>query len=275
MTSVASRPSGAIAGSLCRDEPRRSDPSRSGHEHENRLSAPLACCSCCHPCLDRSGPRSSAYRSGGGLGGPVARSRADLRKREPALLCAGSGDLFGYALAAGDFNGDGAEDLATGIPLDDGHGRRFPIVDMGAVVVRYGIPGMGLETGLADTYLSQLAAGNPDGPRTGDRYGWRSPRATSTATALTTSRLECRTTVPRRPPAARGAVEIHYGLPKVIQLAAEHLLRQGTTVFPGADERLRRSLRVCARRRRLQRRRLTTIWRSDAPSTMTHSLWRR
>ena len=28
------------------------------------------------------------------------------------------GDLYGFALAAGDFNGDGAEDLATGIPLD-------------------------------------------------------------------------------------------------------------------------------------------------------------
>ena len=31
----------------------------------------------------------------------------------------GGQDRFGEALATGDFNGDGAEDLATGVPWDD------------------------------------------------------------------------------------------------------------------------------------------------------------
>ena len=43
-------------------------------------------------------------------------------------------DLFGHALAAGDFNDDGLEDLALGVPLEDVGG----IEDAGAVNVLYG-----------------------------------------------------------------------------------------------------------------------------------------
>ena len=41
------------------------------------------------------------------------------------------GEQFGYALAAGDFNGDGFDDLAIGVPSED---------DVGAVLVVYGSP---------------------------------------------------------------------------------------------------------------------------------------
>ncbi len=61
-------------------------------------------------------------------------------------------DAFGAALATGDFNGDGADDLATGIPLDNGLAG-FEMENVGLVIVRYGVPGSGLETGLADTVL--------------------------------------------------------------------------------------------------------------------------
>jgi hypothetical protein len=61
-------------------------------------------------------------------------------------------DLFGRVLAIGDFNGDGADDLATGMPDDDGLADN-PIPDSGTVIVRYGIPGSGLATNLADTVL--------------------------------------------------------------------------------------------------------------------------
>ncbi len=64
------------------------------------------------------------------------------------------GDAFGAALATGDFNGDGADDLATGVPYDNGLAG-FEIEDVGLVIVRYGVPGSGLETGLADTVLRQ------------------------------------------------------------------------------------------------------------------------
>ena len=49
-----------------------------------------------------------------------------------------SSDRFAFALAAGDFNGDGAEDLATGIPYDNGL-PAAAATDCGAVIVRYGV----------------------------------------------------------------------------------------------------------------------------------------
>ncbi len=61
-------------------------------------------------------------------------------------------DAFGAALATGDFNGDGADDLATGIPMDNGLAG-FEMENVGLVIVRYGVPGFGLESGLADTVL--------------------------------------------------------------------------------------------------------------------------
>jgi hypothetical protein len=43
-------------------------------------------------------------------------------------------DGFGFAVAAGDFNGDGFADLAAGVPSEDGNG----ISDAGVVHVIYG-----------------------------------------------------------------------------------------------------------------------------------------
>ncbi len=50
-----------------------------------------------------------------------------------------SGDKFGAALTAGDFNGDGFHDLAVGVPREDD----FGLADVGAVNVLYGA-GIGL-----------------------------------------------------------------------------------------------------------------------------------
>ena len=80
-----------------------------------------------------------------------------------------AGDNFAWALAAGDFDGDGAEDLATGIPYDEGSQGGCP--DCGIVVVRYGVPRAGLAGGLADTVLYQGLAGSPDPPEPGDLFG--------------------------------------------------------------------------------------------------------
>ena len=53
------------------------------------------------------------------------------------------GDQFGYALTSGDFNGDGSDDLAVGIPYEDHNAAG--IIDGGAVHLFYG-SGSGLRT---------------------------------------------------------------------------------------------------------------------------------
>jgi hypothetical protein len=64
-------------------------------------------------------------------------------------------DQFGSALAAGDFNGDGIDDLAVGVPLEDFSllGQRF--IDQGAVNVVFGTP-----TGLSSKSDQFLAISN-------------------------------------------------------------------------------------------------------------------
>jgi hypothetical protein len=79
------------------------------------------------------------------------------------------GDRFAAALAAGDFNGDGADDLAAGLPGDDNLGGSTP--DSGIVVVRYGELGAGLDDDLADAVLSQDLPGSPDPAENGDNFG--------------------------------------------------------------------------------------------------------
>jgi hypothetical protein len=73
------------------------------------------------------------------------------------------GDYLGWALAAGDFNGDGADDLAVGMPGDDQDDGRN---DAGLVWVRYGLPGVGLEQ---STLPPKLLEGI--GPVAGDALG--------------------------------------------------------------------------------------------------------
>ena len=60
-------------------------------------------------------------------------------------------DAFGYALAAGDFNGDGYDDLAIGVPDEDKETESGVITNTGAVLAVYGSP-----SGLLLTSTQQL-----------------------------------------------------------------------------------------------------------------------
>ena len=75
-----------------------------------------------------------------------------------------SGDAFGYAFARGDFNGDGFQDLAIGVPYESirtGFPSRSPQIEgAGAVEVIYGSA-----TGLQKLGSPVLASG--------DRQRWR------------------------------------------------------------------------------------------------------
>ncbi len=78
-----------------------------------------------------------------------------------------TGDGFGSALASGDFNADGCDDLAVGVPGEDLGGNT--ILDAGFAMVFYG-----RTTGLTSTgidYLSQEST-QPDTPEAGDRVGF-------------------------------------------------------------------------------------------------------
>ncbi|MGE0641264.1 MAG: FG-GAP repeat protein [Thermoanaerobaculia bacterium] len=77
-------------------------------------------------------------------------------------------DEYASALAVGDFNCDGRDDLAIGVPLDDPNG----IVDAGVVQIRYGFAGTGVDPGNVALFLSQLFGLAPDDAEAGDELGY-------------------------------------------------------------------------------------------------------
>ncbi len=84
---------------------------------------------------------------------------------QPALpLGPESGDLFGRSLTSGDFNHDGFDDLAVGVPYED----VGAIADAGALNVFYG--GAGGVTTVGAQVFTQPAL--PVGPEAGDGFGY-------------------------------------------------------------------------------------------------------
>ncbi len=81
-----------------------------------------------------------------------------------------SDDQFGQAVARGDFNGDGYQDLAVGLPGEDITVESGQISDAGAVEVLYGTAA-GVSAA-ARQFWRQGAAGLDDAPELNDRFGW-------------------------------------------------------------------------------------------------------
>jgi hypothetical protein len=93
-------------------------------------------------------------------------------------------DGFGTSLAAGDFDGDGRDDLAIGVPFED----FGTFVNPGAAHVLYGAPG-GLTSAVSSGIRTHRESRIRGSPKTGSDSRWRP--ATSTATASTTWRSAC------------------------------------------------------------------------------------
>jgi hypothetical protein len=96
----------------------------------------------------------------------------------PALVglqdTAQSGDGFGYALAVGDFDGNGCDDLAIGVPFEDDEAFTAAFADVGAIHVLYGEPHGDLQYGTdqfwhQDSVTAEGAIGDTREP--GDLFG--------------------------------------------------------------------------------------------------------
>jgi len=110
-----------------------------------------------------------------------------------------AGEGFGSALAAGDFNGDGADDLATGVPLDSTGASRS-----GSVVVRLGRRADArLVPGPVGTVLRQ------DSESTGEDEWFGSALAAGDFNGDSFDDLAVG--VPQNDPGNRGAVRVYYG----------------------------------------------------------------
>ena len=139
-------------------------------------------------------------------------------------------DRFGTAVAVGDFDGNGVDDLATGIPLDDGS-VGSGCTNCGGVVVRYAAGGRGLLPGLAPTFLTQLnGTPDPDGADLGDRFGAALAAGDFDGDGID----DLAVGVPGNSIGfeGEGGVEIHRGQTTGIQVVADLFLVQGVDGMP-------------------------------------------
>jgi hypothetical protein len=105
----------------------------------------------------------------GGANGLTATGDQLFQQGEAGLLgVAEAEDWFGWSLAAGDFNGDGRDDLAIGAPREDHNAAN--LTDAGAIHVIYG-SAAGLTTA-GDTTLHQDSANVLGTAQANDQFGY-------------------------------------------------------------------------------------------------------
>jgi hypothetical protein len=120
--------------------------------------------------IDGAGAVEVIYGSSGGLSATTPRAdqfwtqdSTDINDQAEFV------DFFGSSLTSGDFNGDGKDDLAIGVPYED----VGSISDAGAVEVIYGSSGgLSATSPLADQFWTQDSADIDNIAEDGDHFGW-------------------------------------------------------------------------------------------------------
>ena len=161
-----------------------------------------------------------------------------------------AGDLFGYSLAAADFNGDGFTDLAVGVPFED-----QAATNDGAVNVIYG--GLGGLSAAGNEVWSQGGEGIAGAPEAGDQFGY----SLAAGNFGNSSQADLAVGVPFEDQAATndGAVNVIYG------------------GLGGSRRRVTRCGARAARASRAPPRRVTssgTAWRPATSGTAARRTWR-
>jgi hypothetical protein len=120
-----------------------------------------------HP---RSGAANVLYGSGAGLQATDPDDQLWSQDSPGVQDKAESADRFGWALAVGDFNADGFDDLAIGVTMESMEVQKFKTT--GAVNVLYG-SAAGLQADLPDDqFWTQDSPDVEDVAETHDRMGW-------------------------------------------------------------------------------------------------------
>jgi FG-GAP repeat protein len=135
-------------------------------------------------------------------------------------------DQFGRALVGGDFNHDGAADLAIGVPFEDVSKRK----DAGGVNVIYGSPsGLGAN---GNQFWHQGSTGIPGSPAGGDNFGF----AVTAGNFNGDSFVDLAVGVPADDPARAGAVNVIFGSASGLSSTGNQLWHQNTAGIAGIAE---------------------------------------
>ncbi len=194
------------------------------HTHPSTRFVLLALLALCPAASWAPAPAAAQQIPWIGLAAPGAQLHGEIGQYPHSPTGA---DHFGFAVAAGDFNGDGFDDLASGIPGNDCDVVTW---DCGSVQVRFGWSEGPLGAALT---LDPAHPGAPEPAEAFDEYG----RALATGDFNGDGDDDLAVGVPGDDDVVGpgGAVRIHYGVhgsPGGIQGAAGHSLEQGQNGVP-------------------------------------------